>query len=172
MKEKSFVKNRVDVVKLLAYIFIPLGTAGTLVFTYSNFKEVIGYTTGLIIMIAIMLLSLAIMTAGILSLVNQNKSIALGVFLIIFCSGLGGILYLIWNNKTPSVDPNTSSSSLSWFCPMCGKKNYFKEVCECGYKKKEENLFVNNNVKTLVCPKCGHTNDKDSLYCSNCGEKL
>ena len=174
MKEKSLVKNKTDVVKILAYIFIPLGTIVSLFFTYYNFKETIGYVIGLIIMIATMLLSISIMIAGILSLVNQNKSIVLGVFLIICCSFLGGIFYLTWRNKTPSVDPDSSSSSLSWFCPKCGKKNYFKEECECGYIKKKDYIDNNNNNNKSysICRKCNHINDKDAIYCVRCGEPI
>ena len=43
-----------------------------------------------------------------------------------------------------------------------------------GTREEIRNTFdeIDDNKKTLVCPKCGSRNDYDSSFCSKCGTKL
>ena len=43
-----------------------------------------------------------------------------------------------------------------------------------GTREEIKNTFdeIDDNKKTLVCPKCGSKNDYDSSFCSKCGTKL
>lgn len=76
------------------------------------------------------------------------------------------------------------------YCPLCGSKNdeytnsskineIRDEIKKSNYyelesKKELERLKVNppkteRNAKKIKCPECGHENDSDSKFCTECG---
>ena len=65
--------------------------------------------------IVLIIVSIITFAFGMLSLKNDQKSILIGILLILFCGVVGGILYLIWepNKNFHIVEPNETFNEFS-----------------------------------------------------------
>ncbi len=79
-------------------------------FVYSPYEYQSFIVSIRIIYIVISIISLIIGCIAFQTMEEENKSVAVGVFCIIFCSKLGGIFYLCWR---PSIKTSKENNSIS-----------------------------------------------------------
>ena len=60
-------------------------------------------------------------------------------------------------------------SSNAAFCPHCGNPRESQKVLKEKAEQKEERIIEKNDN---ICPNCGFSNKKDSIFCSKCGKEL
>ena len=94
--------------KTPALIMIIIGFVLTIISFISSMIIYEIYTLFIMLIVA----SIITFTFGMLSLKNDQKSILIGVFLILFCGVVGGILYLVWepNKEFHIVEPNETAN--------------------------------------------------------------
>ena len=151
--------------KIIALIFIVLGTAYSIIYTNLNIDyliELMGDGVKNIVLFTT-IASIIFATLSIISILKNKKLILLGVMLILFCGVIPGVFYFIWRPDEVHLTTNESVSSLSWVCPNCNKVNYYTYTCSCGYEKAHDKK---------VCSSCGAENMDNAVYCSRCGQKL
>ena len=88
--------------KTIPIVFITLGFFGNIGFNliYALIMKTYNIDSGFIPFGVIGFIGLVVYLSALKSIRNNDKRIALGVFLIIFCGIIGGIFYLIWEPDT------------------------------------------------------------------------
>ena len=114
--------------KTPALVLIIVGFVLTMI---SWITSMIAYDT-YFIFIVLMIFSIITFIFGLLSLKDDQKSIAIGVFLIIFCGVIGGVLYLVWDPKL-SYNNEDSRATFDEF-----SKDYLKYLEDQGIMDNDE----------------------------------
>lgn len=117
--------------KIASKIFIIIGIIVNVLlaifsFVYSPYEYQSFIVTIRIFYIVISIISLIIGCIAFQTMEEENKSVAIGVFCIIFCSKLGGIFYLCWR---PSPKASKESNSSESVIPVL-EKDFMKEDVE------------------------------------------
>ncbi len=104
--------------KIPAQVLIPVGyiltiiESITIISYFMYFANLEDFKGPIIIALVLFLIAGAIfMIFALLSLHSDDKSIALGVFVIIFCSAVGGIFYLIWQPQNEEDEVTNNSQT-------------------------------------------------------------
>ena len=114
--------------KTPALVFIIVGFVLTMI---SWITSMIAYDI-YILFIVLMIFSIITFVFGLLSLKDDQKSIVIGILLIIFCGVIGGVLYLVWD---PQLNYNNEESKAT-FDEF--SKDYLKYLEEQGIMDSED----------------------------------
>lgn len=87
-------------------------------------------------------------------------------------------MYNFYNKKCSYCKEKFEDESDVVVCPKCGNpyhKSCYEKIGHCNHIKDEdenEEQTKKESISTKTCPKCGHENSENAIFCEKCGNEF